>query len=288
MTTAKQKATASVTESTTAITTIAIGVCATLLLGGLLGSNTLLSQETATQAQTTKQSKFFLALFPQYVWEDNLTSIYAPNMDDNDQTRLRVLDQSTLNPDYIIAAQNLSGPAGVTFKSSKAIVENAQRVKLLGFDFIEFNLERGLSPESDSNNVVSAMKTAADAAHAHGLKFRAIPSRGFTTDYGSQIAPLVDYYHIQAQTLQDDGVKAYSDFVHTQVAELKSANPNLIISVQVSIRQGNAPDLSLLETMQQCVDSVMDVVDGVTVWFGRDGLDTLKPFVEWYNNKYNT
>lgn len=288
MTTAKQKATASVTESTTAITTIAIGVCATLLLGGLLGSNTLLSQETATQAQTAKQSKFFLALFPQYVWEDNLTSIYAPNMDDNDQTRLRVLDQSTLNPDYIIAAQNLSGPAGVTFKSSKAIVENAQRVKRLGFDFIEFNLERGLSPESDSNNVVSAMKTAADAAHANGLKFRAIPSRGFTTDYGSQIAPLVDYYHIQAQTLQDDGVKAYSDFVHTQVAELKSANPNLIISVQVSIRQGNAPDLSLLETMQQCVDSVMDVVDGVTVWFGRDSLDTLKPFVEWYNNKYNT
>lgn len=288
MTTAKQKATASVTESTTAITTIAIGVCTTLLLGGLLGSNTLLSQETATQAQTAKQSKFFLALFPQYVWEDNLTSIYAPNMDDNDQTRLRVLDQSTLDPDYIIAAQNLSGPAGVTFKSSKAIVENAQRVKRLGFDFIEFNLERGLSPESDSNNVVSAMKTAADAAHANGLKFRAIPSRGFTTDYGSQIAPLVDYYHIQAQTLQDDGVKAYSDFVHTQVAELKSANPNLIISVQVSIRQGNAPDLSLLETMQQCVDSVMDVVDGVTVWFGRDGLDTLKPFVEWYNNKYNT
>jgi hypothetical protein len=287
MTTAKQKATASVTESTTAITTIAIGVCTTLLLGGLLGSNTLLSQETATQAQTTKQSKFFLALFPQYVWEDNLTSIYAPNMDDNDQTRLRVLDQSTLDPDYIIAAQNLSGPAGVTFKSSEAIVENAQRVKRLGFDFIEFNLERGLSPESDSNNVVSAMKTAADAAHANGLKFRAIPSRGFTTDYGSQIAPLVDYYHIQAQTLQDDGVKAYSDFVHTQVAELKSANPNLIISVQVSIRQGNAPDLSLLETMQQCVDSVMDVVDGVTVWFGRDGLDTLKPFVEWYNNKYN-
>ena len=52
MTTARQKATASVTESTTAITTIAIGVCATLLLGGLLGSNTLLSQETATQAQT--------------------------------------------------------------------------------------------------------------------------------------------------------------------------------------------------------------------------------------------
>ena len=287
----KQKATTASTESTTAIRTIAFGVCAILLLGGgLLGTNsTSLSQETVaqSQSQTEKPSKFFLALFPQYVWEDNLTSIYAPNMDFNDQTRLRVLNQSTLDPDYIIAAQNLSGPAGVTFKSSKAIVENAKRVKDLGFDFIEFNLERGLSPDSDSDNVVSAMKTAADAAHAHGLKFRAIPSRGFTTDYGSQIAPYVDYYHIQAQTLQDDGVQAYRDYVHTQVAELKSANPNLIITVQVSLRQGNAPGLSQIETMQQCVDCVMDVVEGVTVWCGRDGLHTLEQFVVWYNNKYS-
>ena len=287
MTTAKQKATASVTESTTAITTIAIGVCATLLLGGLLGSNTLLSQETATQAQTAKQSKFFLALFPQYVWEDNLTSIYAPNMDDNDQTRLRVLDQSTLDPDYIIAAQNLSGPAGVTFKSSEAIVENAQRVKRLGFDFIEFNLERGLSPSSDSNNVVSAMKRAADAAHAQGLKFRAIPSYPFTTQYGSQIAPYVDYYHIQAQRLQDEGIKAYSDYVRMQIANLKNANPNLLISVHVSTGQGNLPGLSLLETIKHSVDSVMDVADGVSLWYGGDDLDTLNSFVEWYNNKYS-
>jgi len=283
----KQKPTAASTEFSRVISTTVFGVCATLLLGGSLGSNLILfSQETAAQAQTAKPSKFFLALFPQYVWEDDLTRIYAPNMDSNDQTRLRVLNQSTLDLDYIIAAQNLSGSAGVTFMSSKAIVENAKRVKDLGFDFIEFNLERGKSPESDSNNVVSAMKTAAEAAHAHGLKFRAIPSRGYTTDYGSQIAPYVDYYHIQAQTLQDDGVQAYRDYVHTQVAELKSANPNLIITVQVSLRQGNAPGLSQLETMQQCVDSVMDVADGVTVWFGRDGLDDLKSFVEWYNNKY--
>ena len=49
----------------------------------------------------------------------------------------------------------------MTFKSSKAIVDNATRVKDLGFDFIEFNLESGLSPLSDYNNVVSAMKSAA-------------------------------------------------------------------------------------------------------------------------------
>jgi hypothetical protein len=283
MSTTKQK-TAAGAKSTT---TIAYVICAIPLLGGWLGSNTLLSQEAvAPPPPTTTQPKFFLALFIQYVNKDNETNIYAPNMDDNDQTRLRVIDQSTLRPGDVTAAKNLSGPAGVTFKSSEAIIDNVKRVKDLGFDFIEFNIEKGLSPSSDSNNVVSAIKMAADAAHAQGLKFRASPSKSFTTQYGSQIAPFADYYHIQAQTLQDNGINAYSDYVHTEVSKLKKANPNLLISVQVSIRQGNAPGLSLLETMKQCVDSVMDVVDGVSVWFGRDNLNTLESFVEWYNIKY--
>jgi hypothetical protein len=291
ITSTKQKtaAAAAGAESSSKTTTIAFVVCATLLLGGLLGSNTLISQEGPTISSTTTtstQPKFFLTLFLQYVNKDNQTNIYAPNMDDNDQTRLRVLDESTLRPGYVTAVKNLPGPAGVTFKSSNAIVDNAKRVKDLGFDFIEFNLESGLSPLSDYNNVVSAMKSAAEAAHAQGLKFRATPSRSFTEQYGSQIAPYVDYYHIQAQSLQDNGIKAYSDYVHTQVSKLKNANPNLLISVQVSTQQGSAPGLSLLETMKQCVDSVMDVADGVTVWFARDDLNTLKSFVEWYNSKY--
>lgn len=265
-------------------------ICGVLLLDGLLHVSIMPSQEATAQttlAKTTNtQPKFFLALFLQYVDEKNQTDIYGPNMADNDQTRLRVRDQTTLEPEYISAAKNLSGPAGVTFKSSQAIVDNAKHVKDLGFDFIEFNLERGLSPPSDSNNVVSAMKRAADATHAEGLKFRAIPSRSFTTQYGSQIAPYVDYYHIQAQSLQNDGIKMYSDYVHVQIANLREANPNLLISVHLSTEQGNLQGLSLLETMKQCVDSVMDVADGVSLWFGRDNLDTLKLFVEWYNTKY--
>jgi hypothetical protein len=282
------------TESTMTTTTItksvAFPLCTMLLVCGLLDSNALSSQEAVAQTPTTTttaQNKFFLALFLQYVDKDNQTNIYGPNMADNDQTRLRVRDQLTLNLDYISAAKNLPGPAGVTFKSSQAIVDNAKHVKDLGFDFIEFNLERGLSPSSDYNNVVSAMKRAADAAHAQGLEFRATPSRYFTTQYGSQIAPYVDYYHIQAQSLQDDGIKAYSDYVRMQIAKLKNANPNLLISVHVSTEQGNLPGLSLLETIKQCVDSVMDVADGVSIWYGGDNLDTLNSFVEWYNNKYS-
>ena len=241
---------------------------------------------TPTNTQATSH-KFFLALFLQYVNRDAQTNIYQPNMGSEDFTRLRVQNGDQLKSDYVTAAKNLPGPAAVAFMSSQEIVENAARVKSLGFNAIEFNLESGLSPSSDNNNVVAAMKKAADAAHAQGLKFRATPSKAYTTQYGAQIAPYADYYHIQAQSLQDNGITAYRDYVRTQVAKLENANPNMLISVQVSTQQGNAPGLSKLETLKQCVDSVMDRVDGVSVWFGGDDLSLLRSFTQWYNTKWS-
>lgn len=253
----------------------------------------ILSLSVATLGMTTSSSstanaqKFYLALFLQYVNKDAQVNIYKPNMSSEDFTRLRVQNGDQLKSDYVTAAKNLPGPAAVAFLSSQEIVENAKRVKDLGFNAIEFNLESGLSPSWDNNNVVAAMKKAADAAHAQGLKFRATPSKSYTTQYGSQIAPYADYYHIQAQALQDNGITAYRDYVRTQVAKLENANPNMLISVQVSTQQGNAPGLSKLETLKQCVDSVMDRVDGVSLWYGDDDLSTLKSFVGWYNNKWS-
>jgi hypothetical protein len=219
--------------------------------------------------------------------KDTQLNIYKPNMGSEDMTRLRVQNDDLLKPEYVQAALSLPGPAGVSFKSSDEIVENAKRVKDLGFNLIEFNLEPEVSPDSDNNNVVGAYKKAAQAAHEEGLKFRATPSRAYTTQFGSQIAPLVDYYHVQAQSLQDNGVKAYSDYVHSMIPKLKKANSNLIVSVQVSTEQGNAPGLSKLETLKQCISSVMDVADGAGVWFSGSNTQTLKSFVEWYNANYS-
>lgn len=236
---------------------------------------------------TANAQKFFLALFLQYVNRDAQVNIYKPNMSSEDFTRLRVQNGDQLKSDYVTAAKNLPGPAAVAFMSSQKIVDNAKRVKDLGFNAIEFNLESGLSPSSDNNNVVAAMKRAAQAAHDEGLKFRATPSKSYTTNFGAQIAPYVDYYHIQAQSLQDNGVKAYSDYVHSQISKLKNANPNLLISVQLSTQQDSAPGLSKLETFKRCTDAVMDVADGVSVWFGGGDLNTLKSFVQWYNDKWS-
>jgi hypothetical protein len=242
--------------------------------------------EESASPSPEPSDKFFLATFLQYVDKDSQTEIYKPNMGSEDRTRLRHSVDRGLQPEYVEDSLSLPGPAGVSFTTSKQVIDNAKRVKDLGFRFIEFNLEPGLSSDSDNNDVVGAMKRAAEAAHQQGLEFLAAPSRVYTTDYGPQIAPFVDYYHIQAQALQDEGVDEYSDYVHTTISKLKNANPDLIITVQVSTRGDNAPGLSLLETLKQCTDSVMDTADGVSLWYGGDDLDTLESFVEWYNEKY--
>jgi hypothetical protein len=191
-----------------------------------------------------------------------------------------------LKSDYVKSSLSLSGPAGVSFTSSKQVIDNAKKVKDLGFRFIEFNLEPGLSPDSDNNDVVGAIKKAAQAADQQGLKFVAAPSRAYTNTYGTQIAPFADIYLIQAQSLQERGVKSYSDYVHSIVPKLKKSNSDLEITVQVSTKRPNAPGLSLLDTLKKCTNSVMDVADGLSVWYGNSDLKLLKSFVEWYNAKY--
>ncbi|HJU35208.1 MAG TPA: hypothetical protein VJ695_08815, partial [Nitrososphaera sp.] len=159
----------------------------------MIAATLTLSIATIGMTTTTADAeKFYLALFLQYVKREAQVNIYQPNMSSEDFTRLRVQNGDQLKSDYITAAKNLPGPSGVAFMSSSEIVENAKRVKDLGFGAIEFNLESGLSPSWDNNNVVAAMKKAADAAHAQGLKFRATPSKSYTTQYGSQIAVYAD------------------------------------------------------------------------------------------------
>lgn len=238
-----------------------------------------------TSLGPSQSEKSFTAIFLQYVNKDSQIEIYRPNMDNEDSTLLRATNGS-MEPEYVQASLSLPGAAGVSFISSQQILDNAKKVKDLGFTSIEFNLEPDLSPDSDNNDVVGAMKKAADAAHQQDLEFIADPSQAYTTNYGPQIAPFTDYYNIQAQSLQESGVKAYSEYVHAIVPKLKRANSNLEISVQVSTKQGNAPGSSLMDTLKQCTDSVMDVADSVFVWYGNADLGILESFVEWYNAKY--
>ena len=110
--------------------------------------------------------------------------------------------------------------------SSQEIVENAKRVKDLGFNAIEFNLESDLFRYQASLGQQQRYRCAS----AIGKKDSRTVCRHMTKD---------------------------------------------------------APGLSKLDTLKQCTDSVMDVADGVSLWFGGDDLSILKSFVQWYNTKWS-
>jgi|GEM_PF-2640173 len=249
------------------------------------GNSAVATQNITITVPGPEGPKIYLALFLQYVDVQEQVSVYLDNIIDSDKTRLRVKDGNYLGADYISAAQSLAGDEGVTFTDKQNLVDNVQLVKDLGFEFVEFNIEPGLSPSSDTADVVGALRAAADAAHSVGLEFRAIPSKSYTTNYGVEIAPFVDYYHVQAQSLQVDP-DAYEAYVKDIVIDLRATNPELVITTQVSTQQGAAPGMDKLETMKEAFRRVADDVNGLTVWFGRDDITILSDFVEWFNLTY--
>ena len=250
----------------------------------------------SSRTSTASSGKIWLALYLQYIDAGSQFDIYNQNTDGGDITRLRAngandgLCDTGMKPQYVTSAQALPGATGTAYKCSRAIVENAGRDRNAGFTITEFNFETGFNIPEDNNDPLAAVRRASNAARAAGLQLRCTPDRQLTRNLAAQFAPYCDYYHIQAQALQPDGVGAYSTFVHDIVAKLKAANPRLQgkITVQVSPGRGAPSGKDVQQHMRDCVDSVMDVADGASMWFGGNELDQLRSFVAWFNMKYGS
>jgi hypothetical protein len=250
----------------------------------------------SSRTTTASSGKIWLALYLQYIDAGSQFDIYNQNTDGGDITRLRAngandgLCDTGMKPQYVTSAQALPGATGTAYKCSRAIVENAGRDRNAGFTITEFNFETGFNIPEDNNDPLAAVRRASNAAHAAGLQLRCTPDRQLTRNLAAQFAPYCDYYHIQAQALQPDGVGAYSTFVHDIVAKLKAANPRLQgkITVQVSPGRGAPSGKDVQQHMRDCVDSVMDVADGASMWFGGNELHQLRSFVAWFDMKYGS
>ena len=114
------------------------------------------------------QPKFLLGPVLQYVSLDTQVAIYSDTMDGTDVAKLRE-DNGVLYPQYVSAVMGLPGLREAEYTSSADIIANAAEDKRLGFDYAGFDIEPGLSPASDTGNVVLAVEKAAAAAHAAGL-----------------------------------------------------------------------------------------------------------------------
>jgi hypothetical protein len=222
------------------------------------------------------KTKYFVAIMrADYNNQDDLVEMYSPYLNDGD------IALSHPHKENLENTLQLPGSHGVQYFSLSEIRLNVDSLKAQGVDIVSYDLEKQNASYQELKDPVSSVRAASEVVHENNMKFMISPSMKITADFGTQFAPFVDIYNIQAQSLQSRP-NEYNDFVEQTVRELRSANPEISISVQVSTARGS------LEGMKKSIALVIDTVDGTSSWYTNDrkGLDRLSSFVKWFNDNY--
>jgi hypothetical protein len=168
-------------------------------------------------------------------------------------------------PDDIARADHVSlvdlldkvevGQRLVVFKSAADIEELVPN--LVGkMDIIGYNLESGPANRPDEQaDPVGSIRRVRAVADQYGMKLAFGPDRAFALSHGTQMAPYADIFVLQVQRAQTEP-ETVRDFVVPLVAQLRQANPNLEVSVQIRT-EGDVTDLAdLVLSMEGSVDGI--------------------------------
>ena len=257
--------------------------------------------EPEPEPTPTNDGGVALVMHANWLSNSEFDQIAQGNLDGNDQIRYRVTDypngydQSRVNYLFQNYRDKIPGlKVGISVAYSDIIVNNAAEFKELGFDFVEYNLETDFDgPNSDdqADENVAKVKAAADACEAQGLEFRVTPGRPnsnsfLRTNTIDDIAREVDFYHIQAQSIQETP-SAYADFTEDVTTALRAANPDILSTSQVSPGQDSAAGKTIQETMRDAITAAMSKpepgnTDGAGLWIGGDDVNEAASFFEWF------
>jgi hypothetical protein len=179
------------------------------------------------------------------------------------------------------------------------IIANAAKIKNLGFDFVDYNLEAafdGPNADAKAKNNLEKIRKASNAVHAQGMRFKLSPGRPNTNSFKltgllDDVAKLVDHYHIQIQTAQDTTNEEYGDFTEDTAKRLRAAKPSIIVTSQVSPAQGAQPGKTLQQTMRDVIAEAMSRpppgnTNGVRMWIGGEDVQEAKSFFAWFKQTY--
>jgi hypothetical protein len=240
----------------TQLTIVVLGVMVGFLAVGINFSFAAIPAKAPLTEESVppKEPTLVVVLRAPYPDQQKLVDMYKPYLKSSDYVvtflGARNLDSAEKLPGFKVAAF-----------ASVSDVKDAITLYKDRIDYIGYDIENSLSPQSDLDDPVLAVKTASEALHNNGMKLVLAPSGKLTDIYGEQFAQYVDVYNLQYQAYQTDPA-IYKSKVISMAEKLRKANPSIVVITQVSTLRGS------VQNMQETFYSVKDNVDGVTMFYG--------------------
>ena len=144
-------------------------------------------------------------------------------------------------------------------------------------DIIGYNLEHGPTNRPDEQaDPVGSIRRMRQLADDYGLELALGPDRAFALSHGVAMAPYVDYFILQVQRAQTEP-DVVREFVGPLVEELRRANPDVQVSVQVRTEGDVTAIADLIESLEPSLDGVSILTSEETVDIAEALVAELRP-----------
>ncbi len=181
-------------------------------------------------------------------------------------------DVATVIPEQIaLLAQIMVGRKQVLFTS---VDEAETLVPTMAdkIDIIGYNPEHwAATPADEQDDLVTAVRRMRALADEYDLTFSLGPDRGFAQTFGAETVVYADQFALQSQRLQADAAQ-FQGFTDPLIQELRRANPDVQIVLQVRT-EGDMADLYAL------IQSLTERVDGLAILYMPTTVDKMKELV---------
>lgn len=144
-------------------------------------------------------------------------------------------------------------------------------------DVIGYNLEHGqTTPDEEKADPVGSIRQMRELADAHGLDLAFGPDHDFALSHGVEMAPFVDIFVLQIQR-QQTNPRTVAAFVEPIVPQLREANPEVAISVQIRT-EGDVQDIiDLVAGLDAELDGLSILTSPETVDVAEEMVFALRP-----------
>ncbi|NJN81875.1 MAG: hypothetical protein HC802_06045, partial [Caldilineaceae bacterium] len=160
----------------------------------------------------------------------------------------------------------------VIFKSASDAERLVPRL-VSKIDIIGYNLEHGpTNPADEQASPVESAKRMRVLADKYGLELALGPDHGFALSDAAAMAPYVDIIVLQVQRAQTDH-ETVREFVLPLAQDIRAANPDIELSVQVRT-EGDVVAITEL------IDSMRDELDGISILTSPETTDVAEALVE--------